>query len=366
MSLAINARFLAQSLSGVQRFGREIVAALDQRLLDDPALRAQLGPVVAYAPEGAADPGWQAIELRLLSGHQGHLWEQTSLRQAARGQTLFSPGNAGPLLHRQQVLMLHDANLWDIPEAYDWRYAALHRAMRPPLARRAAELVTVSRHSARQLAARLGVAEARFTVVPNGADHVLRSDADPGELNRNGLRPGGYLLCVGNRSPNKNIAPLVAAHALAGDLPPLVVAGGAAPGLADTAPAAVIAPGRVSDGALRALYENAAGFVFPSLHEGFGIPPLEAMALGCPVLAARAGALPEVLGRAALWCDPTSLSDMARGLRALAGLTPADRAARVSTGRALAAGYRWQRSLDLLLPVLLRAGAGQGRLRRVG
>ncbi|WP_323764787.1 glycosyltransferase family 1 protein [Marinovum sp.] len=373
MSLAINARFLGQSLSGVQRFGREIVATLDERLADDAALRAQLGQVIAYAPEGVADPGWRAIELRHLPGRRGHVWEQTKLRRAVRGKALFSPGNAGPLLHRRQVLVLHDANLWVIPEAYDWRYAALHRAMRPHLARRAAELVTVSRYSAQQLSRVLGVAEARFAVVPNAADHVLRSAAAPEVLRRHGLRPGGYLLCVGNHSPNKNIAPLVAAHALTGDLPPLVVVGGAAPGLVPARPGAVIAPGRVSDGALRALYENATGFVFPSLHEGFGIPPLEAMALGCPVLAARAGALPEVLGSAALWCDPGSPADMARGMRALAQMGPAARAARIAAGRKRAEGYRWERSLDLLLPVLLRAGAGQGgrpgaraRLRRTG
>ncbi|MDD9739524.1 glycosyltransferase family 1 protein [Marinovum sp. SP66] len=375
MRLAINARFLSQATSGVQRFGRQIVAALDQRLTTDPALRARLGPVVAYAPEGAEHPGWQAVELHRLPGGRGHAWEQTALRRAARGRVLFSPGNSGPLLHRRQVLVLHDANLWEIPEAYDWRYRALHRTLRPSLARRSAALVTVSRHSARQLSALLGVDAARFSRVPNAADHVRHVTPEPEILGRLGLGRQGYLLCVGNRSPNKNIAPLVAAHGLAGDLPPLVVVGGAAPGLAEARPGAVIAPGRVSDGALRALYEGAAGFVFPSRHEGFGIPPLEAMELGCPVLAARAGALPEVLGPAALWCDPASLPDMAQGLRTLAGLGASERAALIKAGQAQAAGYRWARSLDLLLPVLFRAGAGgvpalrpsdAGGLRRTG
>ncbi|TNF19049.1 MAG: glycosyltransferase family 1 protein [Rhodobacteraceae bacterium] len=353
MRLMVNARFLGQPLSGVQRFGREIVAALDARLMADPALRARLGPVVACAPEGVADPGWQAITLRQVPGGQGHRWEQGALYRAARDAVLFSPGNAGPLRHRTQVLVLHDANLWEIPEAYGWRYRALHRALRPRLARQAAELVTVSRYSARQLAGVLGVSEGRFSLVPNAVEHVLRCDADPGVLARHGLTRGGYLFCVGNRSPNKNVARLVAAHGMAGEVPPLVVAGGLAPGLAATP--AVQGLGRVSDGELRALYEGARGFVFPSLHEGFGIPPLEAMELGCPVLAARAGALPEVLGEAALWCDPLSVADMARGIKALAALAPQDRAQRVEAGRARAARYRWARSLDALLPVLARA-----------
>lgn len=357
MRLAINARFLSQALSGVQRFGREITSALDARLCAEPELRARLGPVVAYAPVGAKNPGWQAIELRHVPGGQGHVWEQGALRRAARNQLLLSPGNAGPLLHPQQVLVLHDANLWEIPEAYSRPYAWLHRALRPRLAHRVTGLVTVSRYSARQLSAILGVDEARFSIVPNAAEHVLRTTAKPGVLRRHGLTKNGYLLCVGNQSPNKNIGPLVAAHGAAGDLPPLVVAGGAAPGLTEARPGAVRALGRVCDGALRALYEGAAGFVFPSLHEGFGIPPLEAMELGCPVLAARAGAMPEVLGNAVLWCDPASVPDMARGLRALAGLSAAERTALVKAGRARASGYRWSRSLDLLLPVLARAGA---------
>ena len=225
MRLAINARFLCQPLSGVQRFGREIVAALDALLLADAGLRRRLGPVVAYAPEGAQDPGWRAVELRVVPGGQGHLWEQGALYRAARDAVVLSPGNAGPLLHRAQVLVLHDANLWEIPEAYGWRYRVLHRVMRPRLARRAAGLVTVSRYSARQLAGVLGVAEARFSVVPNAAEHVLRVRAEPGVLAEWGLRRGGYLICVGNRSPNKNLARLVAAHGMAGDVPPLVMAG---------------------------------------------------------------------------------------------------------------------------------------------
>lgn len=363
MRLAINARFLSQPLSGVQRFGREITAALDARLVADAGLRARLGPVVAYAPEGVADPGWRAIRVQQVPGGRGHLWEQGALWRASRDAVLLSPGNAGPLRHRAQVLVLHDANLWEIPEAYGWRYRALHRVLRPRLARRAAELVTVSRYSARQLSGVLGVPEGRFSVVPNAAEHVLRVASEPGVLARFGLVRGGYVLCVGNRSPNKNIARLVAAHGQAGDVPSLVVAGGVAPGL--VAGPAVQGLGRVSDGALRALYEGACGFVFPSLHEGFGIPPLEAMELGCPVLAARAGALPEVLGDAALWCDPLSVTDMARGVRALAEMRPDERVRRVQAGRDRAARYRWARSVEALLPVIERVCGGE-RVRAAG
>lgn len=109
----------------------------------------------------------------------------------------------------------------------------------------------------------------------------------------------------------------------------------------------------MSDGELRSLYENARGLAFPSLHEGFGIPPFEAMELGAPVLAARRAALPEVLGDAALWCDPTDIPDMTRGLRALAGLSPDDRADLIAKGHARAAALSWDNSARRLLSLVM-------------
>jgi glycosyltransferase involved in cell wall biosynthesis len=267
------------------------------------------------------------------------------------------------------VLALHDANIYDIPDAFSRPYRMWHRALRPRLARRAAALITVSRFSARALAGHLGVPEARFHIVPNGADHIHRVAPDPSVLRRHGLAPQGYLLSVGNQSPNKNIARLIAAHGAADGLP-LVVVGGGVPGVACATVCAsgrVRLPGRVSDGQLRALYDGAAGFVFPSLYEGFGIPPLEAMACGVPVLAARGTALPEVLGDAALWFDPRDTADITRALCRFAGLTAAERAILIAKGRARARSFTWDASAVRLMQVLAGAVApmnvGPARIR---
>jgi glycosyltransferase involved in cell wall biosynthesis len=167
---------------------------------------------------------------------------------------------------------------------------------------------------------------------------------------------------VGNRSPNKNIARLVAAHRRLGDgALPLVIAGGAVPGLADAGGGAGARYlGRVSDSELRALYAAADGFLFPSLHEGFGIPPLEAMALGVPVLAARRAAMPEVLGDAAMWFDPMSVADMTRAMCAFADMAPDKRARMIAAGRVRAAGFNWAESAARLISLLRRAQAGVG------
>jgi glycosyltransferase involved in cell wall biosynthesis len=367
VTVYVNARFLTQPLSGVQRYARELVTALDALLADDADLRAALGPVVALYPAGwpGPTPPWQAIRSTPVAGGRGHFWEQTALLRASRDGILLSLGNSGPLLHHRQVVAFHDAHLFELPEAFSPAYRLWHRALRPRLARRARVLVTVSHHAAGQLAQHLSVPRSRFRILPNSAEHILRIAPEPAGLSRAGLRPGEYLLAVGNQSPNKNIARLVAAHATDPGLPPLAVAGGYAPGVTGATVSGsdrVIPLGRVSDGELRALYEGARGFAFPSLHEGFGIPPLEAMALGTPVLASARAALPEVLGDAPIWCDPLDTGDLARGLALLARLEGEERRARIAAGRSRAAALSWGASAAGLVELLRQGPEGRAGL----
>jgi glycosyltransferase involved in cell wall biosynthesis len=151
----------------------------------------------------------------------------------------------------------------------------------------------------------------------------------------------------------------------------LVIVGGADPrvfaaqaaagGASDTGAAApVVRAGRVDDAALKALYLGAQGLVFPSLDEGFGLPPLEAMALGCPVVAARAGAVPEVCGDAALYFDPRDPQDMAAALRRLLDDAPL-RATLAEAGRQRAASWTWSLAAHRLAALLSRAeGSAEG------
>ncbi len=351
----LNARFLTQPVSGVQRYAREIIGALDRRLAADPALAAKMGPIRAFCPEGApiaAPPGWRVIVPEPLPGGRGHFWDQTALWRASRDGVLISLCNAGPLLHRRHILTLHDANLYVIPEAFSPAYLRLHRLLRPLLAARAARLTTVSAFSAGELARFCRVAVEKFTVIPNAADHLEGVVPEPAALARHGLTEGGYLLAVGNQSPNKNIARLVAAHAACGpDVPPLAVAGGFTQGVARDALQAtdrVHVLGRVSDGELKALFAGAAGFVWPSLYEGFGIPPLEAMRLGTPVLSSDSSAMPEVLGGAARYMPALSVSAMTAALEAFAQTSPEARAKWVARGRARAAEFTWTAAAERL------------------
>lgn len=355
MKVYINGRFLTQPMSGVQRFAREILGALDDVLSASPTRSPAIEVLVPHAVD---PPNWQALRLRVVRGGAGHLWEQTTLAFAARHGVLVSLGNAGPLVHNNHVLCLHDAHLYDIPEAFSVRYRIWHQLMRPILASRARRLITVSDHSARRLGLHLGVSPTRFEVIANGADHVRSWPNGVDVMARYGLASGSYLLSVGNQSPNKNLDRLIAAHAGAGpDVPPLVLVGADAPGVArgPVRQGRIRCLGRVPDADLRGLYQGAAGFVFASLHEGFGIPPLEAMHLGVPVVCSRAGAMPDVLGDAPIWFDPTDTDDMSAALRRFADLTAHARAAQIARGRKIAARYTWEASAGALHRILNKA-----------
>jgi len=167
----VNARFLTQPMSGVQRYAYEILAAVD-RLLGACGDAA----VVAYYPAGCEveRPDWKHIELQALRGGTGHFWEQVALWRASRNGSLISLCNSGPVLHKNQIVALHDANIYAIPQAFTWKYRVLHKCLRPVLARRAYQLVTVSAFSARELSRYCRVSPSSFRILPNSADHILR------------------------------------------------------------------------------------------------------------------------------------------------------------------------------------------------
>lgn len=147
-----------------------------------------------------------------------------------------------------------------------------------------------------------------FGIVPSSA--VLH----PRGIEVEGV-PEKYILYVGNLKPHKNIERLIEAHALIKEAPPLVIVGKQFGKI--ELPPHVHYAGYVPDDALPALYARAELFVFPSTYEGFGIPPLEAMACGCPVVASKTASIPEVCGEAVEYIDPLSVSSIKQGIERL-------------------------------------------------
>jgi glycosyltransferase involved in cell wall biosynthesis len=348
--ITLNGRFLTQGLTGVQRYAREMAAALDAL-----AGRGEAPPLRLLAPPGAEGlEAFAHLAPRHVGRRGGQLWEQLELPRAAEG-LLLGLGNTGPLLARRQAVVIHDAGVFDTPGSYSWKFRLWYRLLQRGLAARGARILSVSHFSAGRIAHHLGLDPARIGVTWEGGEHILRAPADAAVLARHGLPPGGYALVVGTGAAHKNLAALGHARAaLAGAGAVLAIAGAkdAAVFRAEgRPPEEVRALGRVSDAALRALYENALCLLFPSLYEGFGLPPVEAMWCGCPVVAAPMGAVPEVCGEAALWFDPARPESLGEAVARLAA-GPALRQGLIAAGRARAALFSWDAAARRLLGFL--------------
>lgn len=334
----INGRFLTQPLSGVQRYGRELVRALDRR--------AGAGSrYVLLTPEGAdaSSLALRSIPVRAAPGGGGHLWEQTALSWAARRGRLLSPGGSGPILHPRHHVVIHDAAVFRRPEHFHPAYAAFHRALGRSLARRAA-LATVSRFSRQELAEVLGRPASTIAVMPNGADHLGRAAPDSGVLAAFDLVDRPYVVALGNLAPNKNLD--IMRRALGRLSDPdlrLVLIGGQVGAVfgaaAETSDPRLVFAGRRSDAEVAALLRHARALVFASLYEGFGIPPLEAFAQDCPVIASDIPAVREVCGDAPDYFEPHDDATLANHLAAL--LRSPAAADRLARGRARLTLYSW-------------------------
>ena len=312
--IALNARAAARpELGGVERWARELEARLDARVLRPPAA---------------------------LSHRAGHLWEQALLPALARGSdALVNPANLAPLAGRRNVVVIHDAAPLREPSWYSPAYVRWQRFVLPRVARGALRVVTVSAFSRDELRELLGVDAA---VVPGGVDHDRFVPGTP-----RSDRP--YVLTVGSQTARKNLGALAeTARRLAAQGVELLAVGGARPQFTGEGALPARPLGRVPDADLPGLYAGALAFVLPSLYEGFGLPCLEAMACGTPVVAADAAALPEACGDGALLVDPHDQAAIAEAVLAAIG----DERLR-ARGLRHAAGFSWERTateLTALLP----------------
>jgi glycosyltransferase involved in cell wall biosynthesis len=345
----------------MQRFATELTRALDSLVVSlappRPLIRLLL------PPDAARLDGLRHIDQQFVGKLKGHLWEQFELPRYARNCVLVNLTASAPVLTRApQLLVIHDAAILDNPTNFSRAYRTAYRLLWRLLQAGQVHIHTISTFSAQRLAAHgVRTAPAR---IPNGSDHISAVAADESIFSRfPQIKRGRYVLCIGNRSRNKNFG--VVAKALQG-VPELqlVVCGpsnsrifGTPDGMPGMRSIDVSFP---SDAELVALYRNAFAFVFPSLYEGFGVPPLEAMRLDCPVIASNTGAIPEVCGDGAIYFKPSSSFELSTILRSL--LDDATlRCVQVEKGRKAAAEFRWERSAQTLFEALHQFAADRGK-----
>jgi glycosyltransferase involved in cell wall biosynthesis len=348
-AIVINGRFLKQPVSGVQRVARELVAEMD-RLVGAGETQA----AIALACEPDADLaglnlGHIAVERR--GGASGHLWEQAVLPRMLAGRRLLCLGNTAPvaaLLGGARVgVMIHDVSYLALPRAYAARYRWAHRALLPVLLRKAAPIFTVATAERERLVRLHGGAGRRIVALPNGGWSHDRIERDAPEA----ARRERTVLYVGSLSRRKNVERVIAvAERLAredGVRTVLVGSGSAifAPIRRRVAPDVAHMLDFVGEvpcpEALAAHFRRAACLLFPSLYEASPLPPIEAMALGCPVVASAIPALTERCGPAALYCDPFDEADIVAAVRRVLGEPDLAQTLR-ARGFARAARFSWR------------------------
>lgn len=351
----INGRFLTQPLSGVQRYAHEIVRALDELLSESHPLAQGLSVSLVHPAGASKVPSLGSIHCREAGRFGGHLWEQLSLPRHVTGG-LLSLGNAGPLAVGKQIICIHDLNTRLFPASYSRPFRALYRVLIPALGMRAARIATVSHFSAHELV-RLKIArEKKISVIPNGHEHAGRWQPQHSATTQNAAGRN-TILVIGSRAPHKNTELLLNMTdkledaglrlAIAGMSDARVFSDVAA----NTSARNVIWLGKVSDDELAALFQDCLCLAFPSFTEGFGLPAVEAMSWGCPVVASDRASLPEICADAALYAPPT---DAQAWLDHFVNLSRDEnlRNALAVRGRANIQRYRWRSSAALYLQLM--------------
>jgi glycosyltransferase involved in cell wall biosynthesis len=319
--IVVNGRFLSRRVTGVERYGRGILAWME---------------------------GGYRVETTGFNGLRGHLWEQVVLPKKLNPESIvWSPANAGPLAVRNQVLTIHDLSPLEHPEWFRPSFTLWYRLMLPVAARRVRLIFTPSNFIKNKIWKKFAINN--IMVTPNGVD---RSVFHPDRKQDHYDLPQNYILFVGTLEPRKNLAGLLKAWNEVKDefnRTYLVIAG--SPGavfepLRLTAPLErVLFLGYVNDMDLPGLYTGATAFVLPSFEEGFGLPAMEAMACGTPVIVSDGGALPEIVGDAAMIFKLSVAGGLAAALVRILSDAQA-RSSMKEKGLARAEQFNWQTTAE--------------------
>lgn len=291
----------------MHRVAAELIAGLDKLVTEEPGEAWRGARLIT--PRNARQMHLRTIQQSSSGLFTWQPWEQIDLPVLARKSLLINLCNLAPLMAPACITMIHDAQVFLTPESYSSAFRNFYQFMLPRIGAASAAILTVSEYSKKQLV-RFGVAsEEKIKVIHNGGDHILACEAQSSIVAKLGLDPYKYVVALANTQAHKNISILFKAFSQSTmEKVRLVLIGKASKEEFESSglrpPPNTVFAGTVTDGQFRALMEQAAALAFPSTTEGFGLPPLEAMYVGCPVVAAPCGALPEVCGNAAVYVAP--------------------------------------------------------------
>lgn len=354
MNVSVNSRFLTQRVTGVQRYAREITSRL-------PGLSG-VDSVIALSPRPPID---DFALTPLVRGHfSGHVWEQVELPSLIprNSDVLWSPCNVGPVTASSHVVTIHDLFSISRPEWVSRAFRAWYGVLLPILSRRAARIITVSDWSKTEIVKVLRVPEHRVHVIPEGVDSRFSPPSPTAlEAARSRLRlPDQYILTLGSLEPRKNLERVVrgwAGSRAARDLPLLIGGGlGSKRVFGDFQTDALLDDprvrhlGYVSDEDLPAVIGGATLLVYAALEEGFGLPPIEALACGTEVVTSNTSAMAEYCSSYCQLVDPLSVANISEGIDSALSAMPNQEARYLRAGE-VRRRFDWTTAAQLTVDV---------------
>ena len=363
-TIYVNGRFLQQPITGIQRYGRELLRVWDE-LIDSGEIDSEQVTIEVLVPRTKVDaPRLRHINVRQVGRFKGQLWTQLELPVQSRDGLLFSPDNLQPLLAPllgPSVVTVHDLTFKLFPQAHTTPFRLLYGLLISNGIRNAKALITSTEAERANILGHYPGARDRIAVVHLGARSEQLANADQ-DGNRDVRPTERYILWVGSLISRKNPQGAIDAAVLVNQQMrlPLIVVGSGHRGMQKPEiriPAnddSVQFANRVSSSDdVIALYRNAVCLLFPTFYEGFGLPALEAMAHGCPVITSDIPVMREVCGDAALYCNPHDPGDIADKVRMLAENSEM-RAQLRRRGLGRARQFSWERCARETFEVLRR------------
>lgn len=348
----INGRFLAQRITGVQRFAYEITNKLVK--IDKN--------VVVLLPHSKVNAsynisGWNC---KKIGFGKGYFWEQISLPLYLlfhNSHLLLSLCNLSPVFYKNKITVIHDLAVIEHPEWFDWKFSFFYKITLPIILRTSKIIFTVSDFSKQKILQYYPFAN-NIQIVYNAVSDNLIEKSKIGmlDISFENFFEKKYILCVSSLDPRKNFISIVKAFELVqcSDIQLLIV-GGFNPVFRDNNILSrnknIRFLGYISDNDLFKLYKNSICFIYLSLYEGFGIPPLEAMTLGCPVLLSDIPVHRELFDEAALFVDPADVQMIANALLLLLK-NDNIRKKLITTGLLVSKKFSWQVSAKKILDII--------------
>lgn len=339
MKLVINGKFLGQRLTGVQRYARELVSALDQ-ICQDFSIE-----IVVPAEAEKNCPPLQNIKKVVKGKKASTLWEQTCFARYVKKSHAVSVNlcNSAPLFARK-IVCVHDIKLYAHPEFFSWKFRLWYHILFRNIMKKADAIITVSDFSEREIGKYFPKASSKIYVVPNAWQHFEKVAPCADALQKFGLQRREYFFAMSSLEPNKNLKWIAEAAKKEKDAV-FAVAGGidrkVFRKVAEDFPTNVKLLGYVTDEEAKALMEGCRAFLFVTIYEGFGLPPLEALSAGAPcVVVSDTEVMHEILGNNAVYVLPESYDC---DLNTVA----------VPCGGDCLEKYSWESSAQKLLEILL-------------